>query len=485
MKTTRNNPARFILPLLLAALFLLQAACLINGLDLPFGASPSATPADQASPQPGVKASPQPERKTSPLPVDGSQLDLPNALVGLSSLSSYHLSYSSIMKGTQKGQPYEFNQALEGWVYKSDQATLVQQSAAGTDPVYLSRASIGGVEYIQQEAGGACQANAKGVALITSQTLQLPPVFGAKRVGPETLNGMTALHYQFDQKGVPYHAGKDGKAQGDVWVAQDGGYVLKYTLTLQLPSGDFVGTHTWSYALDQVGQVKPVALPEGCQALLTDIPVMEKAANVIQRPGFQSYSVAEKLDQVVKFYQDRLVSAGWALLPGIEASGGRQTLEYAHPMADGGSRFVVIQATEANGQTGVIVQSGNTRKPIVVDATPTPGKASPTKAATAKPSTGKVSPTPPTVSALPADIPSYPGTKDDMQTGQMAMLTTSDAVDKVAAFYKQAMPKAGYILAKSVEVNSLVTQLWKKGELQIIVAIMPMNGTTQIIITIG
>jgi hypothetical protein len=432
---------------------------------------PTAVSSSQSTAQPGA-----PVQAT-----DG--LNLPDPLAGLSAVHSYHVTYANTEKGSQKGQEIASNLTIEGWANNTDASELVQQTSTGLQPVYLNMAVVNGSAYTQQQVGGICRTAPSVEALISGKTLKLPPVFGAKLVGRETLQDIPANHYQFDEKSVAWQAGQVGKAQGELWIAQQGGYVLKYALTIDLPSGDFIGTRSWTYALDKIGTGTPVALPQGCLPLIADIPMMDKAAEIVQRPNFQKYAVSATLDQVVKFYKGKLTADGWTLLPGIQAVGGKETLEFVKNPKDGG-RFAVIQMSEANGQTVVIVQSAVTKTAIVMDATPAPGAIVPTKNAGETPEADDESETP-AAQNLPGDLPLYPGASVLIKNDPMMLANTGDAPDKVIAFYKQSMQKAGYTLDNTMAANGMNTQIWKKDQLQVIVVIMQQGGKTQISVAAG
>ena len=63
-----------------------------------------------------------------------------------------------------------------------------------------------------------------------------------KRVRPdEKINGVDSRHYTFDEKVLGKLIGDatgDVKADGDVWIAKDGGYVTKYVLAIEVKGGN-------------------------------------------------------------------------------------------------------------------------------------------------------------------------------------------------------------------------------------------------------
>jgi hypothetical protein len=57
----------------------------------------------------------------------------------------------------------------------------------------------------------------------------LPYAQQFERVGEETVNGIPSAHYTYDAQDLPTEYGTMD-ARGDIWVALEGGYVVRYTL---------------------------------------------------------------------------------------------------------------------------------------------------------------------------------------------------------------------------------------------------------------
>ena len=471
MKLNRLQP-RYVLAFSVLFAMIVSIACFSAGTNLP---KITVSPTD-------VQLSPK-DTQPSGVTQTGSEFNLPDPLAGISALNSFHLLYSSTIDGVLKGQEYTFDLSIEGWQNGADQAELVQQTSTGYDPVYLDMVQLAGKKYIQQEAGGTCRTSEAGVSLISSQTIKIPTIYNAKLVGQESINNIPANHYQFDENSVKWQAGQNGKAQGDVWIAETGDYVLKYQLSIELPSGDFQGTRTWSYELADINGGTEVVLPEGCLPLIADISIMDGATEVIELPGFQKYVVSAMLDQVISFYKDQLLAAGWVLLSEDQSEAGNAKLTFTIPDADGGSRFTVIQVNEANGQTGVVVQAANTKKAIIMDATPGPGSVAPDENPTETPETGDQSETPEAIMSIPADFPQYPGATTFIQTEQILVLQTNDSLDTVASFYNQGLENIGFTLENDMTVNGIITQTWTRDQLRIILVIMQQGDMTQITVS--
>jgi len=86
----------------------------------------------------------------------------------------------------------------------------------------------------------------------------LPFIQQAQRVMPdETVNGIPCKHYTYGVDNLPAEAGMTS-AQGDIWVAKAGGYVVRLTLNGQ---GTYYGTYTSSGTLDMVYDLYDVNAP--------------------------------------------------------------------------------------------------------------------------------------------------------------------------------------------------------------------------------
>lgn len=94
------------------------------------------------------------------------------------------------------------------------------------------------------------------------------PDSGAQKVGDETVAGVAAEHYSFSIQGLGADSGWLVDAnQGDVWVAKDGGYVLKYTVNVSMRS-DAQSTESYTVQLTleltSVNQPVTIQVPGQC-----------------------------------------------------------------------------------------------------------------------------------------------------------------------------------------------------------------------------
>jgi hypothetical protein len=105
-------------------------------------------------------------------------------------------------------------------------------------------------------SAGAMESEFAGQAIGVGDLL--PFVEEASRVRPnETVNGIECEHYTYDLGNLETEAGMT-TAQGDIWVAEDGGYVVRLTMNGQ---GTYYGTYGSSGTLELVYDLFDVNTP--------------------------------------------------------------------------------------------------------------------------------------------------------------------------------------------------------------------------------
>jgi hypothetical protein len=244
-------------------------------------------------------------------------LDLPDLRVGLAESSSYESRLTITFDGTRAGQPLEWSGT---YTYAAASEPLARQLMIETTgeesgpPVLMLE--LDGVAY-EKPGEDLCMAQVIDPATSAVEELepaaQLPSLFGAEEAGAEAVNGVQAAHYTFDERALT-EAGLN-KSTGELWLASEGGHVLRYRQTTTGDENYFgettQGTMTWDYELTQLNQPVAITLPQDCPPGLVEAPMMPDAANVESLPGLLRYETASSVQDVAAFYKQELLALGW------------------------------------------------------------------------------------------------------------------------------------------------------------------------------
>jgi hypothetical protein len=242
---------------------------------------------------------------------------LPDPRTGLSDLSSYKETLNVSFEGTKDGQPHHWSKVYVFTHNKEPAGSLLTIDSSGDavpeDPDALAEAS--GAFY-ESRPDGSCTGNPiepenSAIAFQEPAGL-LPGLLGAEEAGSEAVNEVAASHYVFDERAMA-EAGR-AETDGEIWVAADGGYVLKYVRTTTATAAYFgdgvAGTITWDYELAEINQPQEIVLPPGCQV---DAPTMPDAVNVLILPDWMGFDTPSSVADVTAFYQEQLPDQGWTI----------------------------------------------------------------------------------------------------------------------------------------------------------------------------
>jgi hypothetical protein len=401
---------------------------------------------------------------------------LADPLIGLADLKSYHASFHQDITGTVDGKPFERHTHIE-LTRASGQSDFLHEFQGTDEPSFYFRAiGTGQAAYRLYSPDETCQGSVGEV--YPEEKLEpaelLVPVVKTSKVGAETINQIPAIHYRFDQNGLPLTDPKPS-VTGEIWLAEQGGYLVKYLLNAAMPANPTgkgeEAAQTWSYELSQVNSADAVSLPRGCMPVPVDIPVMADAKNISRISGRMEYETASSAAQVVDFYYQKLPSLGWTakgeqpvgelkLPAGLAFSKGDLLLSVNIDTADAGGLDVAVVIYNPKEQAAAATVS-----PAL---TATPGVQ-------------------PTVnmseSGLPEDVPLYPGaTGLTKLTDQAIEFETSDTPDQVDQFYQQQMPAQKWTLMSNTKQGTTIIQLWRKDNRVVSVTIMPQGQKTLVMI---
>ncbi len=410
---------------------------------------------------------------------------LKDPTLGLVDLAGYHATLSQDVTGTLKGAAFEHHTKLELTRVPATGDYDFSLTIQGSDEpsTYLRVIGLGSAAYAWNSPDGHCagEYDEQPAKKLIDPTAMLSPVSKATKVGNESVNGIPATHYRFDQDSLPW-ADPKPKTTGEVWIADKGGYVVKYLLNVSAPSkpdpnGAKVG-QTWTYEISGTDGSAPVALPQGCLEVLTDIPVMADAQSLIRANGMTDFVTGSTGRQVLDFYSQKLPALGWK--SDKEFPAGDVRMPFAVSFTNG-SRRISLHLAEAKpsgvdvtflllGAAGSPAATGPTAATPLPEITDTPAGPQPT--------------IPVSESGLPADIPLYPGATGLTKiTTEAVEFFTNDTPAKVDQFYQQQMPAQKWTLLSSTKQGENIIEVWQKDNRVATIAILPQGNQTAVMIT--
>jgi hypothetical protein len=314
------------------------------------------------TPTPAAKGAPT----SAPSGGGENPLSLQSRQAGLDKLKSYKMrwqaQWSSTISGTTESagwdwvEEYSSEPAALHWVWNitdsKDQSKGMNMEAwqVGNNTYMLTKDAAGKGECISFSSDDKSNQLTKGLF----NPNMLGSVNDAKYAGTETVNGIKARHYKYDEKSVALFAA--GKVSGDIWVAIDGGYVVKETVSWSGVGGLFgtgskaKGDGKWNWELSDVNQAITITPPENCGGAAADIPVMKDAVEKASFGDTISYKSPSKLADVVEFYKEQMPSAGWKLEGEPEVADEYASLEFTK----GGQTAKVVLSTDQD-KTQVLI----------------------------------------------------------------------------------------------------------------------------------
>jgi hypothetical protein len=237
---------------------------------------------------------------------------------GLSDLASYTATLTISFNGTVNGQTATWSRK---YVMQTSKEPAMRQltidtngGASGSGSTYM--AELDGADF-EVNGKNPCSASALEQGQGLGDTLEpagfLNFVAGAEAAGSETVNGVAADHYTFDERELGEQ--RQTQSTGELWVASDGGYVVKYVLS-QKAGADYFGagmegTQAWDYELTKAGKPFKMQLPADCPAGMVSAPLLPNPSNEVNQPGLLTYQTSASLADATAFYQKQIPGLGW------------------------------------------------------------------------------------------------------------------------------------------------------------------------------
>ena len=280
-----------------------------------------------------------------------------DTLAGLADLSSYKAALTLTFDGTRDGQPETWSKS---YVMLASNATQARQWTIETGgPTSLFLAEMNGMSY-EKRGEESCLANTTSENDPLTERLELASfltgVIGANEAAREKVNDVEANHYTFDQFALGQ--GDLTESTGELWVASEGGYIVKYVLTTKA-NADFFGegregTLTWDYQLSDVNLPVTLTLPDDCPPGLVDAPMLPDASNVISPGGMLAYDTSSSLADVTAFYQEQMPALGWTPQGAPAVTDTNTFLTYTMGAE---TMTIIIVTTEAGTEVTILVEN--------------------------------------------------------------------------------------------------------------------------------
>ena len=296
----------------------------------------------------------------------GDALSLQSRDAGLDKLKSYKMRWLAEWKSTDSSST---ESAGWDWVeeYSSDPAALhwnwsITNSTDKTKNTQMEAWQIGNTMYMQTvEADGKKQCISMSSDDQSNQLKKglfnpsaLGSVRDAKYVGTDTVNGVKAKHYTYDEKSANLFGA--AKVSGEIWVAVDGGFVVKEAVNWSGAVGLFgtsskgKGDGKWTWELSNVNQPITINPPENCGGAAADIPVMKDATDKTSVADTIMYKTASKIADVVEFYKQQMPAKGWNLEGEPEITDESATMQFTQ-----GDQTAQVMLSVDQGKTQVVI----------------------------------------------------------------------------------------------------------------------------------
>jgi hypothetical protein len=301
---------------------------------------------------------------------DGTTDDLP-AFPELSSLNealdvfdSYRL-HVALIFGSESDAAGQGRMVLDTARVAEPPAMVVEMQMEGafggeneaSDPAAFTFAEIEGRSYMVVPALGCL---ASGISAGAERTVGalldteefLGEIDGATFVGQETVNGVPVYHFRFDEEDI-VSGGDLRSVRGDVYVAQEDGYVVRLVADGVGSAGALAGESTETadgsvhivYDVFDVNQPIDIEPPAECEVGSAAYPVMEGATELVTIPGGVIYKVAGSMVDVVSFYDTAMEARGFARSDDTVSTEEMALLEYVH--SDGSVVTLVLKSDGA------------------------------------------------------------------------------------------------------------------------------------------
>jgi hypothetical protein len=345
----------------------------------PSGGGTQPAPAPPASGGGGAQPMPMPQTPsgggTQPAPAPpasggGENVSVPGSQANLSQLESYRVAITWKLTGkTTDGKNVEeqttYTQALHR--PSNTSYTLVVENKPGAQGTRSEIYSVGDTLYIYEKDRGVCQpammAGMGDMLRGITDSMTAPLRTGdAKLVNRgETINGILTDRYTLDEASASQFGAVVEKA--DLWVAREGGYLVKYDLTIKVMPGSMnpanipadvatfsEGTIAYNWTLEDINKTT-ITIPSVCssQTVGVDLPLPPGTQVDMAMGNITMGKAKASMDSVLAFFKTEYPKLGYQLTyeTGDAQSG------YILEFAKSGQKVTVQFSTSSDGSVGI------------------------------------------------------------------------------------------------------------------------------------
>jgi hypothetical protein len=290
-----------------------------------------------------VATEPAPTSEPAP-PADNSAdqggeeaLDLVGSISGLANLNSYRAVFRFDWTGTKDDQPVQGYMQMNSAFVRQPPAQELHFEGQGLDS--SADQGLGKVSFIQvgdkawfyesnsdswMQVPAGSMNFAEGLFFKPEDLLSDYDIAKAQRSSsPQQVNGVQAYKYTFDENDFDLPSLAAGevvqRADGEVYVAVDGGYVVKLTIDADLSYTDSSemfqqGNVKMTFDISDINQpitIEPPAEAEAQTAGRDDIPMLDDANVDFSSGEFISYQTGSSVKDAAQFYEGGMPENGW------------------------------------------------------------------------------------------------------------------------------------------------------------------------------
>ncbi len=305
--------------------------------------------------------------------VEEAPLDLSTSLSGLENLNSYRNTFRIDWNGTKGGEPVTGYLSMSGAYVREPPAQEIhfegQGFEAGEDQGLgkVTFIQVGDTAWFYESESDTWTQLPAGSLDFAGGFFFAPEEFlsdfdaskGRRSLLPQQVNGVQCYKYTFTEKDFEDEAaGKVTRAQGEVYVAVDGGYIVKFVVDADVRYADpeelfEEGTMTMAFDIFDINQpitIEPPAEAEAQPAGRDDIPMLPDAQVEFSSAEFTSYRTASSIADAAQFYETEMPKNGWTAEEGNMIFDDGAFLNYNK----GNETASVIIGTDENG-TNVLI----------------------------------------------------------------------------------------------------------------------------------